>query len=51
MRGYQCMEFSLMCISILQEEVIVRLTQPAYLLQIRKTVATKHAPEVESQRE
>ncbi|CDS06189.1 hypothetical protein LRAMOSA08717 [Lichtheimia ramosa] len=32
-----------------EEEVIVRLTQPAYLLQIRKTVATKHAPEVENQ--
>jgi hypothetical protein len=28
--------------------VIVRLTQPGYLLTIRKTIATKHAPEVET---
>ncbi|KAI9282245.1 hypothetical protein BY458DRAFT_537726 [Sporodiniella umbellata] len=30
-----------------EEEVIVRLTQPTYLLDIRRTIATKHAPEVE----
>ncbi|KAI8997410.1 hypothetical protein BDB01DRAFT_771026 [Pilobolus umbonatus] len=31
-----------------EEEVIVRLTQPGYLLDIRKVIATKHAPEVET---
>ncbi|KAI8988300.1 hypothetical protein BDF20DRAFT_833164 [Mycotypha africana] len=31
-----------------EEEVIVRLTQPGYLYDIRKTIATKHAPEVET---
>ncbi|KAI8875491.1 hypothetical protein K501DRAFT_233613 [Backusella circina FSU 941] len=31
-----------------EEEVIVRLTQDDYLLGIRKTIATKHAPEVET---
>ncbi|RCH82717.1 hypothetical protein CU097_002157, partial [Rhizopus azygosporus] len=33
-----------------EEEVIVRLTQPNYLLDIRRTIATKHAPEVEVSR-
>ncbi|KAI8098333.1 uncharacterized protein B0P05DRAFT_7135 [Gilbertella persicaria] len=31
-----------------EEEVIVRLTQPGYLSSVRKTIATKHAPEVET---
>ncbi|KAI9319028.1 hypothetical protein BX666DRAFT_1922411 [Dichotomocladium elegans] len=32
-----------------EDEVIVRLTQTGYLLGIRKIIATKHAPEVETQ--
>ncbi|KAI9477805.1 MAG: hypothetical protein EXX96DRAFT_568280 [Benjaminiella poitrasii] len=31
-----------------EEEVIVRLTQPGYLIGIRKIIATKYAPEVET---
>ncbi|KAI8084500.1 uncharacterized protein BX664DRAFT_387233 [Halteromyces radiatus] len=31
-----------------EDEIIVRLTQPGYLLEIRRKIATKHAPEVES---
>ncbi|KAI7872664.1 hypothetical protein BDF14DRAFT_1877150 [Spinellus fusiger] len=31
-----------------EDEVIVRLTQSGYLLGIRRLIATKHAPEVES---
>ncbi|KAI9025839.1 hypothetical protein CLU79DRAFT_743325 [Phycomyces nitens] len=31
-----------------EDEVIVRLTQNGYLLGIRRVIATKHAPEVES---
>ncbi|KAI8144195.1 hypothetical protein BJV82DRAFT_668025 [Fennellomyces sp. T-0311] len=34
-----------------EDEVIVRLTQPGYLLGIRKVVATKHAPEVETKQQ
>ncbi|CAO3638504.1 unnamed protein product [Cunninghamella echinulata] len=33
-----------------EDEIIVRLTQPGYLLSIRKTIATRHTPEVESSR-
>ncbi|KAI8375282.1 hypothetical protein EDC96DRAFT_496698 [Choanephora cucurbitarum] len=33
-----------------EEEVIVRITQHGYLSEIRKTIATKHAPEVENSR-
>ncbi|KAI9307857.1 hypothetical protein BJ944DRAFT_148032, partial [Cunninghamella echinulata] len=33
-----------------EDEIIVRLTQPGYLLGIRKTIATRHTPEVESSR-
>ncbi|KAI8370003.1 hypothetical protein BD560DRAFT_397338 [Blakeslea trispora] len=33
-----------------EEEVIIRITQHGYLSGIRKAIATKHAPEVESSR-
>lgn len=32
---------------VLQQEVIVHLTQPGYLHDVRKSIALKHAPEIE----